>query len=118
MSLGCSIRTFKEYICPVICIDGAHLKGRYLGIMFLAVCMDGNNQIFPLAFGFGASESADMWTWFLSRVMECIGDVNNLAIISDRAATINLAVRYVFPNAHHESCCHHLRMNVRAKFRK
>ncbi|GJR03882.1 hypothetical protein Tco_0526866 [Tanacetum coccineum] len=35
---------------------GAHLKGEFLGTMYLAVAMDGNNQILPLAYGVGNKE--------------------------------------------------------------
>ncbi|KAL6564606.1 hypothetical protein OROMI_016056 [Orobanche minor] len=55
MSLAASIRGFKA--CrPVIVVDGTHLKGKYNGIMFVAATKDANEQIFPLAFGFGAKE--------------------------------------------------------------
>lgn len=102
----------------MIVIDGAHLKGKFKGTMFLAVGMDGNNQILPIAFGIGKTESGESWTWFLSKLKDCIGDVQNLAIISDRAASIDLAVRTVFPHAYHGLCCRHLMVNLRLKSRK
>nr|GFA26236.1 hypothetical protein [Tanacetum cinerariifolium] len=43
------------------CCDGAHLKGEFLGTMYLAVAMDGNNQILPLAYGVGKSETFRSW---------------------------------------------------------
>ncbi|GJT71795.1 retrovirus-related pol polyprotein from transposon TNT 1-94 [Tanacetum coccineum] len=45
------IRNFKLYMRPLIKINGAHLKGTYLGTNLLAVGMDANNQIIPLATG-------------------------------------------------------------------
>lgn len=42
---------FQTCLRPIIIIDGAHLKGEYLGMMFLAVGMDSNNQILPISFG-------------------------------------------------------------------
>ena len=38
-----------QFCRPVICVDGAHLKEKYKGMMFTTVCKDGNNSIFPLA---------------------------------------------------------------------
>ena len=44
------IQTFRSQLLrKVIIIDGAHLKGDYLGTMFLAVGMDANNQVVPIA---------------------------------------------------------------------
>ena len=40
-----------NHLRPLIVIDGPHLKGPYLGTMFLAVGMDGNNQIWLLHMG-------------------------------------------------------------------
>nr|GEX06022.1 hypothetical protein [Tanacetum cinerariifolium] len=49
VGFGFPIRSFLRYMRPLIIIDGAHLKGNYLGNNLLAVRMDGNNQIIPLA---------------------------------------------------------------------
>lgn len=112
------IHSFINYLRPIIIIDGAHLKGHFKGTMFLAVVMDGNNQILPVAYGIGKTESGDCWTWFLSKLKECIGVSPGLAIISDRAASIDLAIRRVFPDVYHGLCCRHLMMNLRLKSAK
>ncbi|GJX16757.1 transposase, MuDR, MULE transposase domain protein [Tanacetum coccineum] len=51
-----------------------------------------------IAFGI-VGETGPSWTWFLSKLKECIGEVPNLSIVSDRHATIKLACQAVFPNA-------------------
>ncbi|KAJ9564652.1 hypothetical protein OSB04_000618 [Centaurea solstitialis] len=115
-ALGCSIVTFRSGLLrKVIIIDGAHLKGRYSGTMFLAVAMDGNNQVVPIAIGVAKSESGEHWTWFLSMLRECIGEMEGLVFMSDRAAAIHQAINTVYPNAHHALCCRHLFMNIKAK---
>nr|GEX75530.1 hypothetical protein [Tanacetum cinerariifolium] len=95
------IRRFKKHMRPLIIIDAAHLKGIYQGTNLLAVGMDGNNQIIPIATGVSQGETGPSWTWFLSKLKECIGEVPNLSIISDRHATIKSACQVVFPNAFH-----------------
>ncbi|KAJ9564557.1 hypothetical protein OSB04_000523 [Centaurea solstitialis] len=115
-ALGCSIVTFRSGLLrKVIIIDGAHLKGRYSGTMFLAVAMDGNNQVVSIAIGVAKSESGEHWTWFLSMLRECIGEMEGLVFMSDRAAAIHQAINTVYPNAHHALCCRHLFMNIKAK---
>ena len=67
---------------PLIIIDAAHLKGKYKGTNLLAVGMDGNNQIIPIATGVAQGETGESWTLFMRFLKECIGVVPDLAIIS------------------------------------
>ncbi|GJX76258.1 transposase, MuDR, MULE transposase domain protein [Tanacetum coccineum] len=57
IAIGASIRTFLNYLRPVLMIDAAHLKGLYKGTNLVAVAMDGNNQIVPIAFGICKGET-------------------------------------------------------------
>ncbi|KAK2659253.1 hypothetical protein Ddye_005786 [Dipteronia dyeriana] len=68
MCIGACIEGFRKAIRPVIAIDGTHLKGSYKGVIFVAACKDGNNKIFPLAFGIGDKENEESWTWFLTEL--------------------------------------------------
>ncbi|XP_044461881.1 uncharacterized protein LOC123193152 [Mangifera indica] len=93
ISLGCSIRAFRQYFYPVICIDGVFLKGQYWGTLFIAVGKDENNQIYPITFGVGGREETMTWTLFLRALHRCINDLTNLAIISDKHHVITRSVR-------------------------
>ncbi|XP_056691972.1 uncharacterized protein [Spinacia oleracea] len=42
-------------------VDGAHLKGNYGGVLLSAVALDGNNKLFPFAWGIVSNEDADTW---------------------------------------------------------
>ena len=42
-------------------MDGAHLKGKYKRMMFIAVCKDGNNSIFSFAWGIGDVKNDSSW---------------------------------------------------------
>ncbi|GKA97750.1 transposase, MuDR, MULE transposase domain protein, partial [Tanacetum coccineum] len=112
------IRTFLNYLRPVLMIDAAHLKGLYKGTNLVAVAMDGNNQIVPIAFGICKGETGPCWSWWMSVLKECIGDNPNLLFISDRHAAIALAVEKEFPLAFHAVCCRHLMMNLGLKNKK
>ncbi|PWA50400.1 transposase, MuDR, MULE transposase domain protein [Artemisia annua] len=118
LGFGVSIRSFLNYMRPLIKIDVAHLKGRYLATNLIAVGMDANNQIIPLATGVAQGETVESWSWFLGKLKECIGDRNDLAIISDRHFAITIACKTVFPRAFHRYCCRHLMMNCNLKSRK
>ncbi|KAL3655614.1 hypothetical protein CASFOL_000010 [Castilleja foliolosa] len=118
MSLGASIRGFLGNIRPVIAIDGTFLRGKYGGTLLLATAMDGNKQIYPIAFGIVDSENNESWNWFLVKLHEIIGHMPDLVIISDRHKSIMKGVADVFPDAVHGICLFHLKMNVAAKFKK
>ena len=57
MALGPSINGFLSSCRPVISIDATYLKEKYKGVLFVAVTKDGNEQIYPLAFGFADGET-------------------------------------------------------------
>ena len=110
------IQTFRSGLLRrVLIIGGAHLKGYYLGIVLLAVTMDANNQVVPIDIGVAKSESDDSWTWFLTKLRECIGEMEGLVFMSDRALSIRQAIYTVYPTVHHALCCFHLEMNINAK---
>ncbi|KAL6546998.1 hypothetical protein OROMI_022719 [Orobanche minor] len=112
MSLAASIRGFKA--CrPVIVVDGTHLKGKYNGIMFVAATKDANEQIFPLAFGFGAKECDESWIWFLEQCCRTFGSPENLLIISDQHVSIKNALDVVYPGTPHGICTYHLQGKIR-----
>ncbi|GKA88520.1 transposase, MuDR, MULE transposase domain protein [Tanacetum coccineum] len=95
------IRTFINYLRPLLIVDAAHLKGLYKGTNLVAVGMDGNNQIVPIAFGICKGETGPCWSWWLCVLKECIGDNLNLLFISDRHPSIDLAAHDEFPLAFH-----------------
>ncbi|XP_062114620.1 uncharacterized protein LOC133825730 [Humulus lupulus] len=115
-SLGVSRRGFRT--CrPVLCVDDTFLKTKYGGQMLYAVTLDANNHLYPVAFGIVDSENHDSWKYFMSKLKEAIGEVEDLAFVSDRHASITHALETIFPAAYHCACYHHISMNVVAKFK-
>ena len=43
----------------MISIDATHLYGKYKGKLLIAMAIDGNNEIYPLAFAVVESESTE-----------------------------------------------------------
>ncbi|KAK4847748.1 hypothetical protein QYF36_005431 [Acer negundo] len=90
--LSASLVGFQTTIRPAICIAVTHLKGKLGGVMFIVACQDANNQVFPLAYGWGDVECEDSWTWFLKELKKVIGCPANCIIIFDRSPTIKVAM--------------------------
>jgi len=98
---------------PVIVVDGTHLKGKNHGILFVAVAKDGNEQVYPLAYGVGPKENDESWKWFLSRLRRAYGDSDSLVIVSDAHVSIANAVRSELPHATHGLCYYHLLSKIK-----
>ncbi|GJX91944.1 heat stress transcription factor B-4-like protein [Tanacetum coccineum] len=73
----------------------------YVCQVLVAVGLDSNNGIYPLAYALVEAESKSSWCWFL----QCLGDDidlhpnSNITFISDRQKGIILAIKTVYPIA-------------------
>ena len=114
---GSSIKGFIQCIKPVIVVDGTHLKGLYRGSMFVATCLDGNNQLYMLAIGVMDSENNDAWEWFMMKLNEVIGDRPELVFISNRCTAIKRVILEVFRIAAHGIYFYHVKDNIKSKFK-
>ncbi|KAJ9546710.1 LOW QUALITY PROTEIN: hypothetical protein OSB04_019253 [Centaurea solstitialis] len=110
-SLGCAINTFRSQLLrKVLIIDCAHLKGDYLGTMFLAVAIDANNQVVPIAIGV-----AKFVYLLFPNAKKVYREMEGLVFMTDRSGPLRQAINTVYPTAYHAYCCHHLYMNIKAK---
>ncbi|RVX11356.1 hypothetical protein CK203_019691 [Vitis vinifera] len=98
-------------------IDGTFLKAKYSGNLFIIACKDGNNQIYPLTFKIGDSENDASWEWFLQKLHDAIGHIDDLFVISNRHGSIEKAVHEVFPFSRHGVCTYHVGQNLKTKFK-
>ncbi|KAK2645971.1 hypothetical protein Ddye_021166 [Dipteronia dyeriana] len=93
---------------------------RYGGVMFIATCQYTNNQVFPLAYGWGDVECKDSWTWFLKELKKTIGFPTNCIIVSDRNPAIMVAMAKKYPEIPHSLCEHepeeHIQKPCRMQF--
>ncbi|XP_047339576.1 uncharacterized protein LOC124943054 [Impatiens glandulifera] len=85
--------------------------------LLIAIALDANEQLFPVAFGVVDSENNNSWTYFMQQFKVAIGLVSDLVFVSDRHSSIVNALSAVFPEAHHATCTYHIKMNIVAKFK-
>ncbi|GJX69522.1 uncharacterized protein Tco_0305249 [Tanacetum coccineum] len=111
-----------EHCRPVISIDATHLYGKYNGKMMIAMGVDANNQIFPLAFAIAENESYNSWYWFLSHVKKhVVKEREGICLISDRHPGILKVVNeegspWLEPRGFHRYCLRHFINNFNDKF--
>ena len=68
-------------------LDGCFIKLSTGQQILAATGRDGNNNIFPIAFGVVDKEETDSWTWFLTQLRTIIETGNKFGkytIMSDR----------------------------------
>ncbi|GJY03426.1 ribonuclease H-like domain-containing protein [Tanacetum coccineum] len=84
--LGALKLGFKACKRDMLGLDCAFMKGPFPGQVLVAVGLDSNNGIYPLAYALVEAETKRSWGWFL----QCLGDDidlhpnSNFTVISDR----------------------------------
>ncbi|KAL3641418.1 hypothetical protein CASFOL_016386 [Castilleja foliolosa] len=116
VSYGAWIEGFKSGCRKLIGLDGCFLKGSFGGQLLSAVGRDANNGMFPVAIAVVEAETTNSWTWFLNKLVEALGSVeeNGWCFISDRQKGLSESFEVVMPNAHHRYCLRHLYANLKA----
>ena len=85
--LAASKEGFLNGCRPFIGLDGCFIKFTTRQQILAATGRDGNNNIYPIAFGVVDKEDGESWNWFLTQLRCCIGSGNKFetyTIISDR----------------------------------
>ncbi|XP_018466423.1 uncharacterized protein LOC108837921 [Raphanus sativus] len=84
MAFGQSVRGYYNAMRRVIVVDGTFLKNKYRGVLLVVTAVDGNSNLYPIAFGVVDSENDDSWGWFFRQLKMVIADCQDLAFVSDR----------------------------------
>ncbi|XP_043699907.1 uncharacterized protein LOC122650570 [Telopea speciosissima] len=103
---------------PFIGLDGCHLKGPYGGVLLAAISIDGNNGLFPVAFGVVESECKDSWIFFLQHLHDSIFTemVLPITFMTDKPKGLSQAIAQIFLYANHRHCARHLYNNFKVKY--
>ncbi|XP_056696840.1 uncharacterized protein [Spinacia oleracea] len=116
-SFAAQFRGFLTGCRPIIGIDGSHLSGYFKGILLAALGIDGNNEIFLLAYGVVDTESQESWNYFMRNLRAVFQQEgcnrDDWTFISDRMRGVDLAVHENFPRATRRCCSQHLYMNYK-----
>ncbi|XP_052185215.1 uncharacterized protein LOC127796849 [Diospyros lotus] len=118
MAIGVCLAGFCSQMRPVIAVDACFLKCKYLGSLFVTTCKDGNNNVYPIAWGVKDSKNDASWEWLFTKLRSTIGhEIPNLVFVYDRHKSISNAELTVFPSALHVHCIYHIGQKVKAKFK-
>ncbi|XP_021748577.1 uncharacterized protein LOC110714378 [Chenopodium quinoa] len=109
----------KNGIRGFVGVDGTHLKGNYGGVLLSAVALDGNNELFPFAWGIVSNEDSDTWCFFVHHLRDLLrstGRGDKWCIISDRKKGIEIALDKLWPELGRRYCTKHLASNWKKAF--
>ncbi|WRX20639.1 Transposase [Theobroma cacao] len=112
-----SILGFRDVMHLTVAIDATHLKGKFKGVLFVAVCKDANECVYLVVFFNGHVEDENSWTLFLSKLRDAVGYPENTMFIFYQHLGIKKAIQNAYPEAHHGLCGYHLKKNFKNKFR-
>ena len=127
-----------RHVRPVICLDAAHLNSPEKGTLYVASCLSGANEIYPIGFLISkGNEDGATWTKMLRLLYQACpslsvheptldvrrytgeeyGTQNHAFLfMSDRDKGLQPALAEVFPNNIAMSCAMHIKSNVAQRF--
>lgn len=94
----------------LIGVDGTYLKGNHKGVLLSVVGLDGNNELFLIAYGVVDDETKSTWSsffWHLKNTLS-IYEREDLTIISGRPEGVEPTLEDMWPTVKRRFCCRHL----------
>ncbi|CAN6922149.1 unnamed protein product [Brassica oleracea] len=110
VSFHASVYGFVEGCRPLVFLDSIPLKAKYQGTLLAATSVDGDDEVFPLAFAVVDAESEDNWEWFLLQLRTAISTFAACPItfVADRLKNLQELIPKVFVNSFHAYCLRYL----------
>lgn len=110
---------FKLGCRQVVGLDGCHIKNHIKGQLLVAVGVDPNNCMFPIAYAVVEAERLDTWRWFLELFIADfnLGGGDGWTLISDRQKGLLNVVEEMLPMAEHRFCVRHMHNKFKQKYK-
>lgn len=102
---------FQQGCRPYLGIDSTVLNGWYKGQLASATTLDGNNWMYPVAWGIFDTELTEIWTWFIRHLEKTIDHPPSLVICTKACKSLDAAIKSVFPSIEHRECKRYLWAN-------
>ena len=112
-----AVRATLSYIQPFYAFDRTHTRSRYNLTLLLAVGIDAEDHVYPLAFALVPIKNKHWWTWFCIHLTHAFGDdlPSQYVVISDRDKGLLKAVE-TLPGAYHTMYCQHIAENIHKRY--
>ncbi|KAJ0977817.1 hypothetical protein J5N97_013291 [Dioscorea zingiberensis] len=108
VSYHAALHGFKHGCRSLLFLDRIPLKANNQWKLLVAAAVDGDDEIFPVAFATVEAETSESWYWFLEQLKCALSSCGNLTIISSRKMGLDESVSKVFPDSFHSYSLFHL----------
>ncbi|XP_038972954.1 uncharacterized protein LOC120105004 [Phoenix dactylifera] len=113
-----SLLGFIKGCRPLIFMDGTFIKHKDGGVLLGATAKDGNDDMFPIAYGVVDTETDENWEWFCQIFKEAIHSCSayhgqKFTFMTDRHQGIIKSVPKYFPGCYHSYCIRHVKENFK-----
>lgn len=103
-----SIYGFQNGCRPLLFLDTLTLKSKYQSELLTAATLDGNDDLFPVAFAVVDVVNDDNWNWFLVQLKSVFSTIQPITFVSNRQMGLSDSISSIFSNSYHGYCLHHL----------
>ncbi|KAK0605702.1 hypothetical protein LWI29_029774 [Acer saccharum] len=113
--LGALKKGWKEGCRRILGLDGCFIKGFHTGQLLIAIGVDPNNQMYPVAYALVESECKDTRCWFL-KLLGADLELNNsygIVWITNKQKGLIDAIGELFPNSKHRFYVKHFYNNFK-----
>ena len=112
----CTVREAFKHCHLLVLVYGTFLIDKYRGVLMIAIGVDPDNQLVPLAFALAEGENNDSWCWFLKLVRQnVLHSCHNICMISNRHHSLLTAMKEHVdgrPPLEHRWCMRHFAANI------
>lgn len=112
-----SLTGFRNGCRPLLFLDTMTLKSKYNSELLIAMALDGNDGIFPVAFAIVDRVNDDNWNWFLEQLNTALAVSQPITFVTDRKMGLRRSISKVFRNSFHAYCLHHLTEDLKKDLR-
>ncbi|KAK8581393.1 hypothetical protein V6N13_144420 [Hibiscus sabdariffa] len=116
VALQASLHGFKNGCRPLLFLDTMTIKSKYQSELLTATALDGNEDIFPVAFAVVDVVNDDNWHWFLVQLKSALSIFQPVTFVADRQLGFKKPISMIFKNSHHGYCLHHLIEGLKRDF--
>ncbi|KAF8394742.1 hypothetical protein HHK36_020959 [Tetracentron sinense] len=108
-----SLYGFQNGCRPLLFLDTMTLQSRYQGELLTATAVDGNDNVFPVAFAIVDVVSDDNWHWFLVELKSLLSTSQSITFVAEKQKGISESLSEIFTNSYHGYCLYHLTENLK-----
>uniref|UniRef100_A0A1J3JYS5 SWIM-type domain-containing protein n=1 Tax=Noccaea caerulescens TaxID=107243 RepID=A0A1J3JYS5_NOCCA len=121
VSFHASVYGFLVGCRPLVFLDSMPLKSKYQGTLLAATSVDGDDEVFPLAFAVVDAETDDNWEWFLLQLRSALSitfaadqkkdhllESCRITFVADRQKNLEVSIPRVFEGSFHAYCLRYL----------